>query len=57
MESMSLAEMYVPGDIRWGLGGKTDEKFGFMPKGHGSLAMWGIRSMTGYRGAGLWPSP
>ncbi|MBN1907464.1 MAG: thiolase family protein [Deltaproteobacteria bacterium] len=42
MESMSLAEMYVPGDIRWGLGGKTDEKFGFMPKGHGSLAMWGI---------------
>jgi acetyl-CoA C-acetyltransferase len=42
MESMSLAEMYVPGDIRWGLGGKTDEKFGFMPKGHGALAMWGI---------------
>ncbi len=42
MESMSLAEMYVPGDIRWGLGGKIDEKFGFMPKGHGALAMWGI---------------
>jgi len=34
--------MYIPGDIRWGLGGKNDEKFGFMPKGHGALAMWGI---------------
>jgi acetyl-CoA C-acetyltransferase len=42
MESMSQAEMYIPGDIRWGLGGKQDEKFGFMPKGHGALAMWGI---------------
>ncbi len=42
MESMSQAEMYIPGDIRWGLGGKIDEKFGFMPKGHGALAMWGI---------------
>ena len=42
MESMSQAEMYIPGDIRWGLGGKNDEKFGFMPKGHGALAMWGI---------------
>jgi acetyl-CoA C-acetyltransferase len=42
MESMSQAEIYLPGDIRWGLGGKIDEKFGFMPKGHGALAMWGI---------------
>jgi acetyl-CoA C-acetyltransferase len=42
MESMSQAELYVPGDIRWGLGGKKDSKWGFMPKGHGALSMWGI---------------
>ncbi len=42
MESMSQAELYIPGDIRWGLGGKIHEKWGFMPKGHGSLSMWGI---------------
>ena len=42
MDSMSQAELYVPGHIRWGLGGKIDEKWGFMPKGHGALSMWGI---------------
>ncbi len=42
MDSMSQAELYVPGDIRWGLGGKSHEKYGFMPRGHGALAMWGI---------------
>ena len=42
MDSMSQAELYVPGDIKWGLGGKKHEKYGFMPKGHGALAMWGI---------------
>jgi len=42
MDSMSQAEMYIPGDIKWGLGGKRHEKYGFMPKGHGALAMWGI---------------
>jgi acetyl-CoA C-acetyltransferase len=42
MDSMSQAEMYIPGDIKWGLGGKKHEKYGFMPKGHGALAMWGI---------------
>lgn len=42
MESMSQAELYIPGDIRWGLGGKIHEKWGFMPKGHGALSMWGI---------------
>jgi acetyl-CoA C-acetyltransferase len=42
MDSMSQAELYIPGDIKWGLGGKTDEKWGFMPKGHGALSMWGI---------------
>ncbi len=42
MESMSQGELYIPGDIRWGLGGKNHEKYGFMPRGHGALAMWGI---------------
>ena len=42
MDSMSQAELYIPGDIKWGLGGRNDEKWGFMPRGHGALAMWGI---------------
>ncbi len=42
MESMSQGELYIPGDIKWGLGGKTHDKYGFMPRGHGALAMWGI---------------
>ncbi|MBW1802942.1 MAG: thiolase family protein [Deltaproteobacteria bacterium] len=42
MDSMSQAEMYVPGDIKWGLGGRMDDKWGFMPKGHGALDMWGV---------------
>ncbi len=42
MDSMSQAELYIPGDIRWGLGGKSHDKYGFMPSGHGALAMWGI---------------
>lgn len=36
-ESMSTAEFYVRGDIRWGIGGSGD-----MPRGHGSLSTWGI---------------
>lgn len=42
MDSMSQAELYIPGDIKWGLGGRMDKKWGFMPKGHGALSMWGI---------------
>ncbi|MCE5283293.1 MAG: thiolase family protein [Deltaproteobacteria bacterium] len=42
MDSMSQAELYLPGDIKWGLGGRKHEKYGFMPKAHGALAMWGI---------------
>ncbi len=42
MESMSQGELYIPGDIKWGLGSKSHEKYGFMPRGHGALAMWGI---------------
>ncbi len=42
MDSMSQAELYLPGDIKWGVGGRIDQKWGFMPKGHGSLSMWEI---------------
>ncbi|MFC1869527.1 thiolase family protein [Thermodesulfobacteriota bacterium] len=42
MDSMSQAELYIPGHIRWGLGGRMDPKWGFMPKGHGALSMWGL---------------
>jgi acetyl-CoA C-acetyltransferase len=34
---MSTAEFYVPGDIKWGIGGKKG-----MPRGHGDLSIWGI---------------
>jgi len=37
VESMSTAEFYIKGDIRWGVGGVGD-----MPRGHGSLSTWGI---------------
>ena len=37
VESMSNAEFYVPGDIKWGIGGKKG-----MPRGHGHLSFWGI---------------
>jgi acetyl-CoA C-acetyltransferase len=43
VDSMSQAEFYIPGDrIKWGLGGGQDHKWGFMPRGHGALAMWGL---------------
>jgi acetyl-CoA C-acetyltransferase len=37
VESMSTAEFYLQGDVRWGIGGTGD-----MPRGHGSLSIWGI---------------
>jgi acetyl-CoA C-acetyltransferase len=37
VESMSTVELYLSGDIKWGLGGVGD-----MPRGHGHLSMWGI---------------
>ena len=37
VESMSTAEFYVPGDVKWGIGGKKG-----MPRGHGDLSTWGI---------------
>jgi len=42
VEHMSSCEFYIPGQIKWGIGGKTDPKWGFMPRGHGSLSMWGL---------------
>lgn len=36
-ESMSNAEFYLPGKIKWGIGGT-----GGMPRGHGDLSMWGL---------------
>ncbi|MBN1383050.1 MAG: acetyl-CoA C-acyltransferase [Deltaproteobacteria bacterium] len=42
-ESMSRAEFYIPGEyLKWGVGGKTDPKWGFFPRQHGSMALWGI---------------
>jgi acetyl-CoA C-acetyltransferase len=38
VESMSTAEFYLPGEIKWGVGGK-----GSLPRGHGDLAIWGLR--------------
>jgi acetyl-CoA C-acetyltransferase len=37
VESMSNAEFYLPGRIKWGIGGEKG-----MPKGHGQLALWGL---------------
>ena len=37
VESMSTAEFYLAGDMRWGVGGIGD-----MPRGHGSPSIWGI---------------
>lgn len=37
VESMSTAEFYLTGDVRWGIGGIGDR-----PRGHGSPATWGL---------------
>lgn len=43
VESMSRAEFYIPGEfLKWGIGGVRDPRWGFMPRGHGSLDMWGL---------------
>jgi acetyl-CoA C-acetyltransferase len=43
VESMSRAEFYIPGEfIKWGVGGRVDPKWGLMPRGHGSMSMWGM---------------
>ncbi|MBT8370621.1 MAG: acetyl-CoA C-acyltransferase [Deltaproteobacteria bacterium] len=38
VESMSNAEFYLPGNIKWGVGGKKG-----MPRGHGDLSIWGLK--------------
>jgi len=43
VDSMSRSEFYIPGEfIKWGVGGKMDPKWGFFPRHHGSLALWGL---------------
>ncbi len=37
VESMSNAEFYLPGKIKWGIGGQKG-----MPRGHGELSIWGL---------------
>jgi acetyl-CoA C-acetyltransferase len=37
VESMSNAEFYLPGSVKWGIGGGKG-----MPKGHGDLSIWGV---------------
>ncbi len=37
VESMSNAEFYLPGSIKWGVGGSKG-----MPRGHGDMAIWGL---------------
>jgi acetyl-CoA C-acetyltransferase len=37
VESMSNAEFYLPGNIKWGVGGQRG-----MPRGHGDLSIWGM---------------
>jgi acetyl-CoA C-acetyltransferase len=40
---MSRAEFYIPGEyLKWGVGGKVDPKWGFFPRHHGSLSLWGL---------------
>ncbi len=37
VESMSNAEFYIPGNVKWGIGGKKG-----MPRGHGDIGIWGL---------------
>ena len=38
VESMSNAEFYLPGNIKWGVGGGKG-----MPRGHGDMSIWGLK--------------
>ena len=38
VESMSHAEFYLPGNIKWGVGGSKG-----MPRGHGDMSIWGLK--------------
>ena len=37
VESMSNAEFYLPGSLKWGIGGEKGT-----PRGHGDLSIWGL---------------
>jgi len=42
-DSMSRSEFYIPGEfMKWGVGGRVDSKWGFFPRQHGSLSLWGL---------------
>ncbi len=42
-ESMSRSEFYIPGEyVKWGVGGRTDAKWGAAPRGHGNMNLWGM---------------
>jgi len=38
VESMSNAEFYLPGSIKWGVGGSKG-----LPRGHGDMSIWGLK--------------
>lgn len=42
VESMSTAEFYIPGGVKWGIGRQGGIKADDSPRGHGSLGMFGI---------------
>ena len=42
VESMSTAELYIPGGIRWGIGRGAGISAADAPRGHGSLKQFGI---------------
>jgi acetyl-CoA C-acetyltransferase len=42
VESMSSAEFYIPGNIKWGIGRGSGISYPDSPRGHGSLNMLGI---------------
>jgi len=42
VESMSTAEFYFPGNIKWGIGRGSGISFPDAPRGHGSQKMFGI---------------
>lgn len=42
VESMSTAEFYIPGSVKWGVGRQGGIKANDSPRGHGSLGLFGI---------------
>lgn len=42
VESMSSAEFYIPGNIKWGIGRGAGIQYADAPRGHGSLKMQGM---------------